>query len=113
MAIGAFRVSGTDGAQNPFIVKAKSGNFYGVNIISNSAALFWVKVYDKATAPASTDTPIFVFPGLINTDKVVQTIVLPPISFGNGIGIRVTGGVADNDATSVAAAAFLITAMID
>lgn len=59
----------------------------------------WLKLYDKATAPANTDTP-------------AKRLYIPPTSgfifdmdryFAAGLGYRIVTGSADNDATAVAA----------
>lgn len=64
-----------------------------------NAAARYLKIYDKATAPASTDTPIFTF-------------YLPPSAAfafdldhetSLGLGYRLVTGNADNDATAVSA----------
>lgn len=61
----------------------------------------YLKLYDETTVPVSTDTP-------------KKTIYLPATSafaidfpagvdFANGLGFRLTAGVADNDATALVA----------
>ena len=103
------RVSGTDGVQNPFILRSTQGLLSAVNIASNSGGIFFVKVYDKATAPTNSDVPVLILPGYISTDKLLTTYIFPnPVFFGSGISIRVVGGVADNDTTGIAAAAFFV-----
>jgi hypothetical protein len=78
--------------------------FYATN---TGAGVAFVKLYNKATAPASTDVPamILVVPAAVSGVPGVCTL---PIGFSGfrfalGLGIRVTGGVADNDTTAVAA----------
>jgi hypothetical protein len=66
------------------------GTIVGFNA---SASGRWLKIYDKATAPASTDTPR-------------ESYYLPPSTafafdvnnyFASGLGFRLTTGSADND----------------
>jgi hypothetical protein len=92
-------------------VKGSAGVVYSIQTgnIGASAPAF-LKFYDKATAPTC------------NTDTVVKTIVIPAASTGGGnnvsvpvgagfttgIGICVTGGIADNDNTAVAAATVVV-----
>jgi hypothetical protein len=78
--------------------------FYATN---TGATVAFVKLYNKATAPASTDTPamILVVPAAVSGVPGVCTL---PIGFSGfrfalGLGIRITGAVADNDTTAVAA----------
>lgn len=80
-------------------IKASAGCVYGGDFFNNDATnAMFVKLYDKATAPDSADTPL-------------RTYRLPPgggitfskamgITFDNGIGIRACTGVADNDNTA-------------
>jgi hypothetical protein len=68
----------------------------GWYLFNNAAAVRYVKIYDEATVPVSTDTPILTLPlpagqgaNLLQGEGA--------ISLANGLGIRVTTGVADND----------------
>lgn len=66
------------------------------------AAAAFLKVYDKATAPAATDTPKLVIRLAATTGN--ERIPFPSgLFFENGLGIRITGALADNDATAVGA----------
>lgn len=78
--------------------------FYATNIGATDA---FVKLYNKATAPVSTDIPamILVVPAAVSGRPGVCDL---PIGFSGfrfalGLGIRITGAVADNDTTAVAA----------
>ena len=79
--------------------------FYATN---TGAAVAFVKLYNKATAPASTDVPAMIIPVPAAVGGVPG--VSPPVDcgfsghrFALGLGIRITGLVADNDTTAVAA----------
>jgi hypothetical protein len=66
----------------------------------------FLKVYDKATAPTvGTDVPVYTFliPG--NTRGSGTNIPLPEggIEFKKGLGIAITGNIADSDTTAVLA----------
>lgn len=90
---------------NATSVKASAGQLYSVVVTNVNASARFLKFYDKASAPTC------------NSDTVVQTYVIPgsttgagivlPIPVGmaflNGIAYCITGAVADNDNTSVAA----------
>lgn len=71
----------------------------------NAATVSYLKIYDKVTAPASTDTPRHT-EYLAASQKFV--IAFPVgLEFQAGLGIRIVTGSADNDDTAVAAAAVL------
>src|ERR1700757_1058157 len=40
------------------IIKASAGRIYGGVLCNNAAAARFVKIYDKATAPTGSDTPL-------------------------------------------------------
>lgn len=77
------------------IVKANAGAIFDLSVSNSNAAARYLKVYDKATAPTASDTPI-------------RTYYLPPLSltpvpvsdgikFDFGISLRASTGVADAD----------------
>lgn len=80
------------------IVKAYAGAIFDLSVSNANAAARFLKIYDKATAPTASDTPI-------------RTYYLPPLSltpipvpdgikFDNGISLRASTLVADNDNTA-------------
>ena len=79
--------------------------FYGTNIGATAAI---VKLYNKATAPVvGTDTPAMMIPIPAAVGGVPGTAPLPVgfngFRFPLGLGIAITGGMADSDTTAVAA----------
>lgn len=78
--------------------------FYATN---TGATVAFVKLYNKATAPASTDIPAMILPVPAAVSGVAGVCTLPigfsGFRFALGLGIRITGAVADNDTTAVAA----------
>jgi hypothetical protein len=88
---------GTTGA----VVKSAKGAIFEYYIYNNSAAVLYLKLYDKATAPTSSDTPIRTYP--IPATNGANLCVTDGIQFLNGISIRCTTGVADNDTGAPAA----------
>jgi hypothetical protein len=78
--------------------------FYATN---TGATVAFVKLYNKATAPASTDVPAMILPVPAAVSGVPGVATLPigfsGFRFALGLGIRITGAVADNDTTAVAA----------
>lgn len=96
----------TAASTNLALVKSTAGTLNEITVFNHTAATIYVKLYNKATAPVSTDVPIMVIPvaaGALYTWEFGQM----GKRFLLGIGIGVTGGVANNDATAVAAGALI------
>lgn len=76
------------------------GGWYLSN--ANAAAVF-VKLYDKATAPSNSDTPVLTIrvPAGSSANLLIpqNSVGGDGIAFQQGIGLRATTGVADNDNT--------------
>lgn len=84
---------------NATIVKASYGRLTGLTIHNTAAAVRYVKIYDKATAPASTDTPVMVI-GMPANAALVVALPGDGVEFQAGIGLRIVTGQADNDNTA-------------
>lgn len=83
------------------MVKAAPGQLYGWQIKNAAAAVRFVKIYNKATAPTGADTPLLTIGLAAGGDSV---LFLPQgARFSAGISIRGTQLVADADATAPAA----------
>lgn len=91
--------------QDSTVVKASAGTLYTLAVASVIAGVRYVKIYDKATAPTSADTPLLrvVVPG--STAGTLTEVPLPPCGavFSNGIAFRITTGQADNSAAAATA----------
>jgi hypothetical protein len=78
--------------------------FYATNTGATAA---FVKLYNKATAPISSDIPAMILPVPAAVSGVPGVCTLPigfsGLRFALGLGIRITGAVADADTTAVAA----------
>lgn len=78
--------------------------FYASNTGATAA---FVKLYNKATAPTSSDVPAMIIPVPAAVSGVPGVATLPighqGFRFALGLGIGITGGAADNDTTAVAA----------
>lgn len=95
-------------SQNASVVKASAGIVYAYQTSNNSATPAYLKFYDTASSPTCSST------------TVKKTVIIPAnssslgggnnaaiavgVGFSSGIAICVTGGLADNDTSSVAAA---------
>jgi hypothetical protein len=90
-------------SNNSTNVKASAGTVYNITVTNTNAAVRYLKLYDKATAPT------------VGTDTPVMTLGIPPnvggysvpfpvgLKFSNGIGFGMVVNAADADNTSVAA----------
>ena len=87
---------------NSTLVLAGAVRAFNIVVGNNGAAVAYLKLYDKATAPTcGTDTPIATI--LLPVNGTV--VVAPTFGVGvvNGLGYCITGGAADTDTTAVAA----------
>lgn len=71
----------------------------------NAAAVTYLKLYDKATAPAETDTPVATI--YLAASLTFDEQWPNGLSFQKGLGYRLTTAAADNSTAAVAAAAVL------
>jgi hypothetical protein len=90
---------------NATSVKASAGQVYGIQVFNSNAAIRYLKLYDKASAPTvGTDVPVKVIaiPGNTAGAGVVAPISIGA-AFSNGIAFALTTGAADSDTGAVAA----------
>lgn len=87
---------------NSTLIKTGPGEIEGFVLTNTSAAVKYVKLYDKATAPVvGTDIPI-----LTIAIPVTSSIVLSDrnrVEFENGLGLGITTLGLDTDTTAVVA----------
>lgn len=83
--------AGTTGAS----VKASAGQLYGYFIYNNAVSTRYLKIYNNAGTPISSDTPVITVP--IPAGAAANVGFASGIAFGTGIAIRASTGVADND----------------
>lgn len=87
---------------NPVNVKGSGGRVYGIEAFNTSASVKFLKLYNKATAPVpGTDTPVMTLALAVGQNTFRYGDI--GITFLTGIGFGLTGLVADNDATALAA----------
>lgn len=87
-------------------VKASPGQVYSMEFFNNGAAAVYVRLYNQTGAPASTDGANIIWRGLVPGNTAGAGFVKSwekGLKFTTGIGVRVTGAVADNDTTVLAA----------
>lgn len=83
------------------VIKANAGGIFDLVMSNANAAIRYVKLYDKATAPTASDTPIRTY--LLPPSSTVVVPVTDGIDFILGISIRASTLVADNDNTAPSA----------
>jgi hypothetical protein len=87
----------------PIVVKSSAGTLFLVVATNSNAAVAYLKLYDKATTPTSSDTPVAVIPVPGATSGAAVVLPFPGgVSFASGIGMRCSLGAADNDDTAPA-----------
>jgi hypothetical protein len=102
-------ISAASANQDSQVVKASAGLVYAIQVFNINAAARYLKVYDKATAPTSADTPVKRILIPASGGGGSGGIQIPGgMVFGSGIAFRLTTGIADADATAVASAEILV-----
>ena len=106
-----FRKLGVATADGNALISAGAGNLLAL-ILTVGATARYYKVYDKATAPASADTPIMTI-YVPAGDTVVVNLAEVGLPFSLGLGIRASalGPDADTTYTSFAAGDSSVTAL--
>lgn len=86
---------------NATSVKGTAANVYGWSIANGSAAVKFVKLFNKATAPTvGTDVPVITIAIPATSTVIFGTEI--GLSFPLGIGLCIVGALTDLDATAVA-----------
>lgn len=97
---------------NATSLKASAGTVGFIQLGSlSTTAIAYLKLYDKASAPVpASDTPVqvYIIPYATGGAGNNPQIPIQGLNFATGIAYAVTGGIADNDNTAVAAATFAI-----
>ena len=90
---------------NATSVKGSGGTLHSLLAVNINAAVRYLKLYNKATAPTvGTDTPVLTLAIPGNTAGAGFALSFDPgIDFSLGIGLALTTGVADADTAAVAA----------
>jgi hypothetical protein len=87
---------------NPTLVFAKKGFVLGGVVGNTSATVYYLKLYDKATAPAcGTDTPVWTIPLIASNNTPIPSLAAG-VQFSNGIGFCITAALPDADTTNAA-----------
>jgi hypothetical protein len=86
--------------------KASAGQLYGYYLANLGTVTNYIKIYDKGSAPGTADTPVMTL--AIPGTAAANVSIAPGIQFSSGIGVRVTTGAGDTDATAPAGTTALI-----
>ena len=90
---------------NATVVKASAGTVASIQVYNINASPVYLKLYNMATTPAETDTPVkrILVPG--GTTGTGSNIPIPAqgLAFSTGIAFRLVAGIADNSTTAVSA----------
>ena len=97
------------------LISASARRFTCAGIFSLNDAPVYAKFYDKATAPAETDTPIWVVGSPANATAANgagsnRDFPTGGIALTNGLGVRVVKGLADNSDTAADASENIVNA---
>lgn len=97
---------------NATLIATGQHTIFSVELGGVGSSPAYVKFYDKATAPTcGTDTPVktLIIPVASTAANGAGSNVLMAIGFQvqSGLGMCITGGMADNDSTAVAAGSFV------
>jgi hypothetical protein len=90
-----------DASENAINVKATAGQVYGWYLFNATTVTRYFKLYDKASTPSSSDTPLMTIP--IPAGAAANVFMTHGIAHTNGIGFRIVTGMADSDATAPSA----------
>jgi hypothetical protein len=101
----AFRLLSAAASDNAVNIKASGGNVHKLQGRNAAAATRYLKLYNKATAPVSTDAPVLT---IELAASAVFDLDLRGLYLATGIGMRITTGQADND-TGVLTAADIVS----
>jgi hypothetical protein len=86
-------------SDNATLVKAGVSELCGINVSNSNAAARYIKFYNKATAPVSTDTPVLTV--YIPATSSINKLFSFGLAFTLGLGFRMTTGIADGDTGTV------------
>lgn len=94
---GGYCYRNLDLDETGILIDIGSVQVYGVTLFNGHAtALRYVKLYNKATAPTSSDTPTVTIP--IKAQETIEVLANSVgVKFVDGLGMRATTGLSDSD----------------
>lgn len=99
------------GSTNATVIKDSGGTLHSITATNVNAAVRYLKLYDKATAPSEADTPVAVYalPGAAAGTNLPNPIPTCGMSFANGIAFRTTTEATDAGNTGISASESVIS----
>lgn len=90
------------GTNSQLVYGARASVQGAIGTNSNASTTYFLKLYDKATAPiCGTDTPVATYP--LGPNSVPNGLVnFQGVQFANGLGFCITAGIADTDVANAA-----------
>lgn len=102
-ATAASRIPSSAATTNATVAKASAGTLHAISGYNSNAAVRYLKIYNKATAPTvGTDTPILTL-AIPATSAIPPTLLPMGMYFSAGISYALTTGAADADTAAVGA----------
>lgn len=99
----ASRIVSAAASTNATLAKASAGDIFHIEATNTTAALKFLKIYNKASAPTvGTDTPVLTIPLQPSNVPTVRTFP-KGMYFSTGIAYAITGAAADADTTALVA----------
>jgi hypothetical protein len=101
------RISTAD--TNAAIIKSSAGRVYSIFASNNSLSWRYLKIYSKASSPTvGTDVPVAVY-GIPPGSSIAPNYADIGLYVATGMAISITAGIADSDATAIAANEVAVT----
>lgn len=96
---------------NATSVKASAGKIYGIEAFNNSSTIYYLKMYNKASAPtvgSDTPTKTYLIPHNSNNGAGFIFTTEIGVDYSAGIAFAITSGIADADTGACAANAVVV-----
>jgi len=101
------RISTAD--TNAAVIKASAGRIYSIFASNTSLSWRYLKIYSKASAPTvGTDVPVAVY-GIPPGSLIAPNYADIGLYIATGMAMSITAGIADSDATAIAANEVAVT----
>lgn len=102
------RITSSASTTNATVAKASMGDLFAITGYNTTAAVVYLKIYNKASAPTvGTDTPVLTIAIPPNAPVPANCMGTGPLYFSTGIAYALTGAAADSDTTAVTAGAIV------
>lgn len=93
-------------SQDATLITSRPCKLHGIDCMNNGASLVYFKLYDKATVPSNSDTPIRRY--MIPTSGGLVRVFDSPLIITAGLGFLLAGGILDNDSSTTTLSTVLV-----